>query len=501
MAQVQAADQNKLIIHADQGKDRIEPEIYGQFAEHLGRCIYDGIWVGEDSEIPNIRGLRKDVVEALQKLEIPILRWPGGCFADEYHWREGIGPKDQRPRMVNTNWGMITENNHFGTHEFLDLCELLGCEAYIAGNVGSGTPEELQDWIEYMTFDGDSEMALLRKQNGREEPWKVKWIGIGNENWGCGGNMTAEYYSDLYRRFATFVHAYPGNEIVKVGCGPGGAGYDWMDTVLERAGRYMNAISMHYYVFTGPDWDHQGSAIDFSEKEWFILIRNTLRCDEVIQNFIQILNARDPEGRIDLLVDEWGTWWDPIEGQNELFCFQQNTVRDAVSCAIFFNLFHKHCYRIKMSNIAQTVNVLQAMILTEGGKMTVTPTYHVFEMYKVFQGATYLPSEMECADYSMDEQSFPALHASVGRAEDGTVHVAVANLDPNNDMPLTCEFDGYTPKSASGRVLTADTMNAHNTFDDPDRVQPVALENIQLEADGRVVLQIPSKSVCVVTFE
>jgi len=295
---------NQLIIHVDQGKDVIAPEIYGHFAEHLGRCIYEGFWVGQDSSIPNVRGIRKDVVQALRELNIPVLRWPGGCFADEYHWKEGIGPRDQRPSMVNTHWGMVTETNAFGTHEFLDLCQQFGCEAYIAGNVGSGTVEEMQDWVEYMTFNGDSEMANLRRANGRDEPWQVKYFGVGNENWGCGGNMTAEYYADLYNRFQTYVRTYSGNKILKVACGPGSVNYHWIKVIMQRCRDRMDAISLHHYVRGTGNWTEKGSATQFDEKEWFALMKNTLFIYELLQKNIEIMDRYDPRKRVNLFVDE-----------------------------------------------------------------------------------------------------------------------------------------------------------------------------------------------------
>ncbi len=483
-------------IDAERGGATIRPEIYGHFAEHLGRCIYEGFWVGEDSPIPNVRGIRKDVVAALKKLDIPVLRWPGGCFADEYHWKEGIGDRKDRARMVNTHWGMITETNAFGTHEFLDLCEQLGCEAYIAGNVGSGTVEEMQDWVEYMTFDGDSEMANLRRANGRQKPWRVKYFGVGNENWGCGGNMTAEYYCDLYRRFQTYVRSYPGNRIVKVACGPGGVDYRWMEVVVENAGRYMDAVSLHYYVRGTGNWTRKGSATEFGEKEWFALMKNTYGVYDLLEKNIEILDRFDRRGRIGLFVDEWGTWWDVEPGTNPAFLYQQNTLRDAVSAAIFLDAFNTHCKRVRMANIAQTNNVLQAMILTENDRMIVTPTYHVFEMYKVHQGGTYLPVEIDGPEYEFESEEVPAVVGSASRDDSGRIHLSLCNLDPDKATQLSCDIDGVQPKSVSARVLTAEKMNAFNTFEEPDAVKPAALKGVRI-ADGRVIATVPAKSVVV----
>jgi len=487
---------NRLVIHADEGKYTINKDIYGHFSEHLGRCVYGGFWVGEDSPIPNTRGIRNDVVNALKRIQIPVLRWPGGCFADEYHWREGIGLRENRPAMVNTHWGMVKETNAFGTHEFLDLCEQLGCDAYIAGNVGSGTVEEMQDWIEYMTFDGDSEMANLRRTNGRNKPWRVKYFGVGNENWGCGGNMTAEYYSDLYNRFQTYVRNYSGNRIAKVACGPGSVNFHWMTVVLERCHQRMDAISLHHYVRGSGNWTIKGSATNFDEKEWFALMKNTLTIYPLLKDNIEIMDKIDPRGRVDLFVDEWGTWWDVEPGTNPGFLYQQNTLRDAVSCGIFLNAFNKNCRRVKMANIAQTNNVLQAMILTKGEKMILTPTYHVFEMYKVHQDATLLPVDIDCGDYQFGDNKVPAIDVSASKDKSGKIHVTFCNLNPENPTDVACKLLGIETEKVSGRVLTAEDMTAHNTFDKPEMVKPAVFNDFSLSND-MLTVKLPAKSVVV----
>ncbi|MDE6556136.1 MAG: alpha-N-arabinofuranosidase, partial [Duncaniella sp.] len=237
----------------------ITPEIYGQFSEHLGGCIYGGIWVGEDSPIPNTDGYRNDVLQAIRDLKVPVLRWPGGCFADEYHWEDGVGPKENRPRMVNTHWGNVVEDNSFGTHEFLNLCEMLGVEPYISGNVGSGSVRELNEWVEYMTAP-DGPQARRRMANGREKPWHLKYLGIGNETWGCGGNMLPEYYADIYRQYATYCRNYPGNRLFKIASGSNGSDTNWTDVLMKKSGRMMDGISVHYY--TVDNWKDKGSATD-----------------------------------------------------------------------------------------------------------------------------------------------------------------------------------------------------------------------------------------------
>jgi len=483
-------------VRADQAGPRINRNVYGHFAEHLGRCIYGGIWVGEDSDIPNTRGIRNDVVAALRQLNIPVLRWPGGCFADEYHWKDGIGPRDQRPKMINTHWGGVVESNQFGTHEFLDLCEQLGTEPYVCGNVGSGSVREMMEWVEYMTSDANSPMANLRRRNGREEPWKVRYFGVGNESWGCGGNMRPEYYADLYRRYNTFVKNYSGNNIFRIACGANSADYNWTEVLMREAGRRMNGLSLHYYTIATGNWGRKGSATQFDEDLWHATLRRTLTMDELITRHSEIMDRFDPRKRVELIVDEWGTWYDVEPGTNPGFLYQQNTLRDALVAALNFHIFHKHADRVGMANIAQTVNVLQAMILTDTEKMLKTPTYHTFEMYKVHQDALSLPVELTTVDYVYDGERMPAVSVSATRSEGGTIHVSLVNTHAHASMPVSCRLEGVSPSGVTGRVLTADTMNAHNTFAAPETVKPAPYAGAQLDGDT-LELTLPPKSVVV----
>jgi alpha-N-arabinofuranosidase len=489
-----------VIVQADQGRQVINRNIYGHFAEHLGRCIYEGLWVGEDSPIPNVRGIRQDVVAALKKLNLPVLRWPGGCFADEYHWKDGIGPRDRRPAMINTHWGGVVENNHFGTHEFLDLCEQLGAEPYVCGNVGSGSVQEMMEWVEYMTSDADSPMANLRRRNGRDQPWAVRFFGVGNESWGCGGNMRPEYYADLFRRYNTFVKNYGTNRVYRIACGANVADYNWTEVLMREVGRRMNGLSLHYYTLTTGDWNRKGSATDFTEADWHAALRQALVMDELITRHAQIMDRYDPDKRVGLIVDEWGTWHDVEPGTNPGFLYQQNTLRDALVAALHFHIFHAHCDRVRMANIAQTVNVLQAMVLTDREKMLVTPTYHVFEMYQVHQDATHLPTSVACGQYVAGGRAIPQLSASASRAKGGPVHLSLANLDPRRAAPVVCQFEGFQPRQAGGRVLTADRMNAHNTFDHPRAVEPKPLTDVTVNA-GQVEVTLPPMSVAVLRVE
>ena len=494
-AQDGAAIRVELTVRADQPKWTIDRHIYGQFAEHLGHGIYDGVWVGEESTIPNTRGLRNDVVAALKNLKVPVVRWPGGCFADEYHWRAGIGPRDARPVSVNTNWGNVTDRNAFGTHEFMDLVEQLGTEAYISVNVGSGTPQEARDWVEYMTSDSDSSLANLRRKNGRDKPWKVSFLGVGNEPWGCGGNMRPEYYADEYRRYQGFLHTANGN-VARYASGASGDDYRWTDVLMREAGTLMEGISLHYYTVPSDTWAHKGAATGFDEAAWAITLKRTQRMEELLQKHSAVMDKYDAGKKVALAVDEWGTWYDVAPGTNPGFLFQQNTLRDAIVAGLNLNIFHAHADRVKMANIAQMVNVLQAMILTDGSKMVLTPTYHVFEMYKVHQDATYLPVEVASPPYVFGDVSMPAVSATASRDTTGKVHLSLVNVDPHRPAQLVVHIPGLSAARVDGRVLTAAAMDAHNSFDQPDVVKPARFTGAKLERND-LTLILPVQSVVV----
>ena len=484
---------NRIVVNPAQGNACISRHIYGHFSEHLGRCIYGGYWVGEDSPIPNVRGIRKDVVAALKKIRIPNLRWPGGCFADEYHWKDGIGP--ERPKMVNTHWGGVTEDNSFGTHEFLDLCEQLGCEPYICGNVGSGTVQELSQWVEYCNFDGISPMSELRKKNGRPNPWKVRYWGIGNENWGCGGNMTPEFYADNYRRYATYARNYGGAKLYKIACGPPSDDYNWTRVLMEKAARQMDGLSLHNYTVPG-DWQCKGTATEFNEAQWTLTMRKAARMEDLVQKHSSIMDEFDPAKRVGLVVDEWGTWFDVEPGTNPGFLYQQNTLRDALVAGIHFNIFNNHAERVHMANIAQTINVLQAVILTEGQHMVLTPTYHVFDMYKVHQDAVKLPVYVESETLG----GIPALSASASEDDTGRIHVSMTNIDPQKEQAVSLELRGISSMIKSGHVITSENMQDHNTFDQGDKVTLKDFNGVKSEGiAGRMTVNLPPKSV--VTLE
>jgi alpha-N-arabinofuranosidase len=482
----------ELTLRTDKPGAQVNRQLFGQFAEHLGAGIYGGIWVGEDSKIPNTRGYRNDVLQALRDLKVPVIRWPGGCFADEYNWREGVGPHAKRPVKINTHWGGVTEPNSFGTHEFMDFAELVGAEAYISGNVGSGSARELAEWVEYVTSPAGS-LANERAANGRKDPWKLPYIGLGNELWGCGGNMRAEYAADVTRRYSTFIKVPAGVRIRKSASGPSDEDYHWMEVMMRDAGRHFDAIGLHYYTITGT-WAKKGSATVFDEAEYARTLFQTQRMDGIIAKHAAIMDKYDPQKRIWLAVDEWGTWFDVEPKTNPGFLYQQNTLRDALVAALNVNIFTKHADRVKMTNIAQMINVLQAMILTKDEKMVLTPTYHVFEMFKSYQDATMVPVDVKSPWYSKDASTMPAVSASAVKDKDGAVHVGLVNVDPNRSITVTAKLAGLPAGAVSGRVLTAPATNSHNTFDQPAVVKPAAFTGAKLES-GVLTVTLPAKSM------
>jgi alpha-N-arabinofuranosidase len=500
---------SRAIINLDIEGPAISRHIYGHFAEHLGHCIYGGIYVGEDSQIPNDQGIRLDVVEALKGLNIPNLRWPGGCFADEYHWKDGIGPKAERPSMVNTHWGNVEENNHFGTHEFMHLCELLETEPYISGNVGSGTVEEMSQWVEYLTRDGDSPMVRLRKENGRDEPWRVHFWGIGNETWGCGGNMRPEYYADLARQYGTYCRDHGENKLYRIASGANVDDYAWTEALMKTIGdigcgcrphNYFQALSLHHYTFANT-WQDKGSATEFDNDEYYRTMLNAQRMDELITNHSNVMDVYDPKRRIGLVVDEWGTWFNVEPGTNPGFLYQQNTLRDSLVASLHFDIFHRHAERVVMTNIAQTVNVLQSMILTDGEQMILTPTYHVFEMNKGHHDAASLPVHLSSPGSSRDigDQTLNTLSMSAS-AKDGRALISLTNLEADVAQTVEIDLRGGDFAIAQSRILTAARLQDHNTTERPAAVAPQAFDGV-IRDGQRLTVELPAHSFVTVELQ
>lgn len=488
------------LLQANSPQSTISRHIYGHFAEHLGRCIYGGFYVGEkNTKIPHTAGVRNDVVAALKKLKIPNLRWPGGCFADTYHWKDGIGPKAQRPKIVNVWWGGVTEDNSFGTHDFLNMCELLGTEPYLAGNIGSGLVQELADWVNYVNFNGESPMTKLRKQNGRSKPWNVKFWGVGNEAWGCGGNMQPGYYADLYRKYATFMTDWSNTGgLFRIASGANSADYNWTEVLMKNIPHQMlEGIALHHYSVI--DWNKKGPSTTFNEQQYFTTMQRALFMDTLIQRHTAIMDKYDPQKKVALVVDEWGGWYEVEPNTNPGFLYQQNTMRDAMIAGATLNIFNNHSDRVRMANLAQAINVLQAVILTEGEKMLLTPTYHVMEMYNVHQDAKLLPLNIQSPDYVLGNEKLPAISGSASLDSLGRTHISLVNIDASKAQNIRINIEGGRYSGVTGRLLTSASLQDHNTFQSPEKIKPVAFNgtalngntlNVTLPPFSMVVLQL-----------
>lgn len=486
----------KYLINPNQKISKINKDIYGHFSEHLGRCIYGGIYVGEDSKIPNVNGMRCDVVNALKEMGLPVLRWPGGCFADEYHWKDGIGPKKDRKKMINTHWGGVVEDNSFGTHEYFELCRQLGCDTYINGNVGSGTVQEMNEWVEYMTFDGVSPMAELRRKNGQEKPWRINYFGVGNESWGCGGEMDPDHYGNLFKQYNTYVREYDNNKIKRIACGPNSDNYKWTGIVMDKVKHKAQGISLHYYTVPNDCWDNKGSSTDFNRNDYYRTLCKAYKIDELINNHIAVMNAVNPQQWVQLVIDEWGTWYDVEPGTNPGFLYQQNTMRDAMVAAMSLNIFNKHADRIMMANIAQTVNVLQAVILTDAEKMVLTPTYYVFKMFKDHQENTLLGSYLT-TDYIESKElgkSFPQLIESASVDENGVIYSTIVNTSATRSSKIKCQIADKKVKNIKAEILTGD-IHSKNDFDNTNEVKTEEFTDFKKSGDGFIVTVPPCSVV------
>ena len=493
--------QNTIIANIDQAEIKIDKHIYGHFSEHLGKCIYGGFYVGENNtKIPNTNGVRNDVVEALKKLKVPNLRWPGGCFADTYHWKDGIGPKDKRPTMVNTWWGGVTEDNSFGTHDFLNMCELIGAEPYLAANVGSGTVQEFTEWIQYVNFNGVSPMSKLRMENGREKPWNVKFWGVGNETWGCGGNMTAEYYANIYKQYATFMTSWTNDsKIFRIASGASDNNYNWTEVLMrDIPHRMLDGMALHHYSVI--DWNKKGSATEFSEEQYFATMKKAWQMEEFVTRHSTIMDKYDPSKRVALVVDEWGGWYNVEPGTNAGFLYQQNTIRDAVLAGLTLNVFHNHAERVRIANLAQTVNVLQAVILTDEEKMLLTPTYHVMEMYNAHQDATLIPISLKSNDYVLGNDKMQAVSASASKDANGAIHISLVNIDAQKVQDVSIELRGASLKSVTGRIITSAKLQDFNSFENPNKVKPEIFKGASLSSNNLKV-KLPAHSVVVLELK
>lgn len=498
----QAAGSKAVItVQANQPKQTISRHIYGHFAEHLGRCIYDGFWVDTNLNVEKDGRIRMDVVKALREIAIPNLRWPGGCYADEYQWRDGIGDPATRPVTINSNWGGVSEDNSFGTDEFMKLCNLLGCEPYLSANMGTGTPKDLRDWIEYLNYGGNSRLTQLRRENGHECAYGVSFFGIGNESWGCGGNMTPEYYTDQYRQFQCYARDYSGHTIKKIACGPNAGDFNWTEVCMKNIpNEQMWGLSLHYYTLPTGDWGIKGSSVDFDEQEYFNTIKNTLYMDTLLNGHSAIMDRYDPDRKVALVVDEWGIWTDVLSGTNPSFLFQQNSMRDALIAGINLNLFNNHSERVRMANLAQAINVLQSLVLTNNEKMILTPTYYIFKMYKVHHDANWLQSSVSCSNYSCGGNSIPSISVSSSIDANGKIHVSITNIDPHNSIETDIVLNDIDINKVSGQVVTSPQFTDCNTFDAPDKIGIEDFKDFSANG-GNITATLPPLSVVTLEIE
>jgi alpha-N-arabinofuranosidase len=494
--------QNKIVLNVSKAKDTINKNIYGHFAEHLGYGIYGGFYVGEGNKtIPNKNGIRSDVVDALKKLKIPVLRWPGGCFADHYHWKDGVGPKNQRKPIENMMWGNVREDNGFGTNEFLDMCEMMNADPYLAVNMGGGSVEEAVDWVKYVNHpNGTSYLTDLRQKNGKTKPWKVKYWGIGNESWDCGGHMDVDYYVDLYKRYATMMTSYNNSEgLFRIAVGPGTEDFHWTEVLMKDIpGKLIDGVSIHHYSVI--NWSKKSSATDFTENEYFSTMEQAYRMERMINGNSEVMDKYDPQKKVALIVDEWGGWYEVEPGTNGAFLYQQNTMRDAMIAGLTLNIFNNHCDRVRMANLAQCINVLQAVILTNKEKMVLTPTYHVMEMYNVHQNALMIPVTLTSNDYSLGEKKLKAVSASASKDKNGVVHISLVNIDAHNEQEVNIDLGDLSAKSVTGRILHSDKLQDHNTFGNPSKIKPVAFANASVNGNALAV-KVPAFSVVVLELK
>jgi alpha-N-arabinofuranosidase len=488
----------EISVHPEVRLHQVGRYLYSHFAEHLGRCIYGGIWVGEDSKIENEGGVRLDTARALKRLALPALRWPGGCFADNYHWMDGIGPREKRPKRYNL-WWKQPETNQFGTDEFIRLCRMIDAEPYICLNVGSGTVEEASGWVEYCNASQPTALVNLRKANGHPEPYAVKFWGIGNENWGCGGSMRPEYYADLYRRFATYVRKAAEEGAKLIACGSHPELQDWDERFLKAmkgACPLVDSLALHAYFGQGMN------DVDFSDDDYYRLIGSIKVLKRKLAQTTELAQAYSTyEHRIDVVMDEWGTWYKQATVEGGLY--QQNTMRDALFAAASFHCFHEYGERLWMTNMAQTVNVLQALILTKGPEMILTPTYHIYEMFRQHRDGDLVVCKVRNSPTlsSPDAEDRDAISASTTLSADGkALFLSILNLD----LAQTYTIDVNVTNAAEWKVqqvrrLATGDIRSHNTFEDPDKVRP---EEVRLEgSDDLSAVRFLPQSVTTIRME
>ncbi|MBP8303304.1 MAG: alpha-N-arabinofuranosidase [Phycisphaerae bacterium] len=485
----------------------VSPHLYGHFIEHLGGVVYDGIWVGLDSGIPNTGGIRQQFIDDMRAIGAPNLRWPGGCFADGYHWRDGIGPMPRRPRTYNFWQSQMpqglqeVESNQFGTHEFMRLCRLIGAEPYLAANMGSGTPREFHDWVLYCNAPARVlSLADERAANGDPDPFRIKYWGVGNESWGCGGDMKPAEYATLYRRYVTQFPAYTQPFLVAVG--PRGHSLDgdlsWTTGFFEamQGGHRSNVhgFALHFYS------DFRGARFRsgaHGPAEWYAVLREGLRTESIIEAHWREMAKFDPRHSTRLVIDEWGVWYPSGTEMTPAFILSQNvTLLDALHTAMTLDIFNRHADKIEMANLAQTINCLHSLFMAHGDRYVRTPVYHVFDMYRAHMGARLVPLRSGAQDLTVQvpggPATIPALSGSAS-VRDGRLTVTLVN--PSLEAPISARLrlSGARPAEGRARVLTHSDMRAGNTFDEADKVRPAWA---QVKTEGPVVqVDVPTKAV------
>lgn len=496
---------SRITVHTEAEIDRIVPEMHGHFSEHLGRCIYDGIW---NSDNDDGDGFREDVVTLLSDLEIPVLRWPGGCFADDYHWEDGVGPQEERPRRRNLFWAQDTEEipeepNTFGTDEFLNLCERIGAEPYLAANVGSGDPQETADWIEYCNYDGDTELADRRRENGHEDPYGVRYWGLGNENWGCGGRMTPEQYAREYRRFATYAGSMSNlmldHDLDLIACGF--EEHEWNRRFMEEVGQTswgvdfpLDHLTLHHY------YGRTMSVSEADEDQYDQFLVEALEMDAHIERIAAAINAVATTRDIGVIIDEWGAWHPEATSDSGLE--QPGTVLDALSAAAVLDIFNDHSDVMTMSNIAQTVNVLQCLVETDGDDAWARPTYRVFDLYATHKDNTAVQTSVDSPVRELDNNSeLPLIRASAS-IDDSETYVTVTNLDCRAAHTVDIVVEGTSnAEEISADVLFADhEADQEVTADNASEFKPEGLD-VTVDGDGTLVTELPPSTVAGISIQ
>jgi alpha-L-arabinofuranosidase len=509
----------------DETLGTISPNIYGHFTENLSGVIYDGIWVGENSKVPNLSGIRKQLIEELRKIKPPLVRWPGGCFADSYDWRDGIGPTNKRPRRTNFWAGGEAASapaahrydpNRFGTNEFVQFCRYVGAQPYLAANLRSLPAEQFYHWVEYCNSPaGSTTLADERASSGYREPFDVLYWGVGNESWGCGGNFTAQEYGVEYRRFTTWVPTY-GKQLRFIASGPNSGELDWTRGFLEEVARKgkeqiqaIYGLSLHHYAWNlsrgkTQDWNEgKGDALKFDAVDWYELLREGDRLENLIASHWQGMAEIDTSHHIKLAVDEWGPWYRPgseLTPGDQLE--QLPTLRDAVFSGMTLDIFNRHPEKVAIACCAQLINCLNSLYLAHEDNFCVTPVGHVFAMYAAHQGGQGLRTEFSAPDifYQRDgkQVSFWGLHGSASR-RGNTVVLTAVNPHVNRTVEARVALRGGSAKSIIATVLTAPDIHARNTFEQQNTVVPKT-ENVKLYS-GELEFQFPAASVTKLQIE